>query len=189
MKILAIVLLLGFAAFSIRLKTELMTPNDSLEKFKSGEILPDFTLKDSDGKEYTLGKVAAEHKLVAINFWATWCGPCRAEMPTLERIYTEENGKGFVLLAINEDDGADDLKAYLQARKFTFPVLLDPNQEVLRQFGVDAFPTTVLVDKERRVVQVIRGASPTFEFLVKGFVESDGAVSSVSEVHSITVGK
>jgi thiol-disulfide isomerase/thioredoxin len=92
--------------------------------------------------EETLGKV------VLLNFWATWCGPCRVEMPFFERTYAEFKDEDFVVLAVDFDEPIEAVRAFKEELNLNFPILLDPGGEVQRTYRVLGYPTSVLIDRE-----------------------------------------
>ncbi len=104
----------------------------------------DFTLNDLDGKSWTLRQLAG--KVVLVNFWATWCPPCRKEMPDLDAIYMKFRDKGLVILAISDED-RDKIAPFLAAHKVSYPVLLDPGRTVNDQFVVRGIPKTFVYDR------------------------------------------
>lgn len=112
---------------------------------------PDFLLPDMRGQAVRLSQLKG--KVVLLNVWATWCGPCRKEMPTMEALAHKLSGEDFVLLAVSQDvDGAATVKPYLQEGGYTFPVLLDVQGEVGRKYGVTGYPETFVVDRQGQVV-------------------------------------
>jgi peroxiredoxin len=116
---------------------------------------PDFTLRSVAGANLRLQEQRGQ--VVLVNFWATWCGPCRQEMPHLNRIYDKYRASGFVLLGVNIDDdprAAADLAAKLGLR---FPVLLDTDKQVSRAYDMSAMPATLLIDRDGRVRHIHRG--------------------------------
>jgi len=116
---------------------------------------PDFTLRSVGGANLRLAEQRGQ--VVLVNFWATWCGPCRQEMPHLNRIYDKYRSSGFVLLGVNIDDDprvAADLAAKLGLR---FPVLLDTDKKVSRVYDMSAMPATLLIDRDGRVRHIHRG--------------------------------
>ena len=101
--------------------------------------------------------------MVLVNFWATWCGPCRQEMPHLNRLYEKYRGSGFVLLGVNVDDdvrNAADIAAKLNVR---FPVLLDTDKKVSRLYDMSTMPSTVVIDREGKVRYIHRGYRDGYE--------------------------
>ena len=109
---------------------------------------PDFALKTLEGTTVRLSALRGK-KVVLLNFWATWCPPCRQEMPTLEQIYADYKRKGLEILAINTEPAAEDaVRGFVTELRLTFPVLLDPQGEVSRKYRVPGLPVSVLVDRQ-----------------------------------------
>ncbi|MDC0207424.1 TlpA family protein disulfide reductase [Nitrospinae bacterium] len=124
---------------------------------KEGENAPNFTLKNLDGKEISLNQFRGKH--VLINFWATWCGPCKIEMPSLEALYERFKDRNFVLLAISNDMfGANIVKPFVKAHNINFPVLLDQRLKVSNTFGVVSLPTTFMIDPQGKIIGALFGA-------------------------------
>jgi peroxiredoxin len=116
---------------------------------------PDFTLRSVGGANLRLAEQRGQ--VVLVNFWATWCGPCRQEMPHLNRLYERYRSAGFVLLGVNIDDdprAAADLATKLGVQ---FPVLLDTDKAVSRAYDMSAMPATLLIDRDGRVRHIHRG--------------------------------
>ncbi len=120
-----------------------------------GQQAPDFTLRASNGKNLKLSELRGN--VVMINFWATWCAPCRQEMPHLNRFHEQYHKAGFVLLGVNVDDQAASAEAMARELKIAFPVLFDADKQVSRRYDVDAMPSTVLIDRDGKVRQIFRG--------------------------------
>jgi thiol-disulfide isomerase/thioredoxin len=133
---------------------------------------PDFTLSRLDGPNLRLAEQRGQ--VVALNFWASWCGPCRVEMPHLNRLHDKYRDAGFTFLGINVDD--DPQKAAAEAAKLgiRFPVLLDSVKAVSKLYGLNAMPTTVLIDRDGRVRQVHpgyrNGVEATYEQQIRALV-------------------
>lgn len=122
-----------------------------------GQPAPEFTLPLVGGGEVRLSDLRG--KVVMINFWATWCPPCKAEMPSMERLYARFKKSGFEILAVNaEVDGLEILPEFLQKHGHTFPVPVDTDGEVQVNYGVFRFPESFIVDKNGRIVEHIIGA-------------------------------
>jgi peroxiredoxin len=127
----------------------------------AGELAPDFVLKSASGKNIRLSELRGQ--VVMINFWATWCGPCRQELPLMYKIYQRYRDTGFVVLAVNiEEDTAHSAKV-AKSMKLGFPVLFDPEKRVSRQYDPPAMPATLIVDKDGRVRYVHLGYKPGYE--------------------------
>jgi peroxiredoxin len=119
-------------------------------------VAPDFSLTDLSGQAVRLS--AYRGRVVLVNLWATWCPPCREEMPSMERLHQQMKDRGFVLLAVSEDEGgAQTVKSFVDQMKVTFPVLLDPQGEVGRKYGVWGFPESFLLDRDGRIVERVIG--------------------------------
>jgi len=108
---------------------------------------PNFSLKDLNGKEVDLKNFKG--KVVFLNFWATWCGPCKEEMPSMEALCQQFKGKDFTFLTISVDyEGGKPVKEFLEKHRYTFLVLLDPKGESLDLYEVKGIPTTFVIDKK-----------------------------------------
>lgn len=124
---------------------------------QEGDSAPDFSLKTLDGREVSLGDYRG--KFVLINFWATWCVPCKVEMPSLEKLYQRFKSKNFAMLAISNDMfGEKVVRPYIEVQNFTFTVLLDPILKVSNRFGVVSLPTTFLIGPDGKIIGVLGGA-------------------------------
>lgn len=113
-----------------------------------GHLAPDFTLKTLEGNTVRLSDFRGK-KVVLINFWATWCPPCRLEMPTMQQIYSEYKARGFEILAVNiESDARKEIEDFVRELRLTFPILLDPDMKVTRKFRIIGLPVSVLIDRQ-----------------------------------------
>lgn len=108
-----------------------------------GKTLEDFSLKDVNGKTVSLSDYGG--KSVLINTWATWCPPCKAEMPDLQAYYQAHRTEDFVILAINAGESASQAAAFADQTGLSFPVLLDPEVNFINSLGIRSFPTSILV--------------------------------------------
>lgn len=97
-------------------------------------------------------------KVVFLNFWATWCGPCRYEMPSMEKLYNEFKGDGLEILAINLGEKAPVIKEFMEEYNLSFPVLLDKDNSVAMNYGVRSIPTTYLIDRDGNILGMAVGA-------------------------------
>lgn len=122
---------------------------------------PEFRLHDASGNVHQLDTLKGQ--VVMINFWASWCGPCRQEMPLLEAIFQKYEPLGFTLLAVNVEENSADGEAWLRDRPVSFPVLYDPDNQVSKLFDVIAMPSTVLIDRQGNVRYLHHGYKPGYE--------------------------
>ena len=121
-----------------------------------GNPAPDFTLTDMQGQQVTLTQFRG--KVVILNFWATWCPPCREEMPSMDRLYQQFKDQGLVMLAVNvEENGFKAVSSFLNRNPHSFPILLDINADVQNLYQVYRFPESFLIDRNGSVVDKIIG--------------------------------
>jgi peroxiredoxin len=110
-------------------------------------VAPDFTLPDLEGNQISLSTYKG--RVVLLNFWATWCPPCRLEMPTMEKAYRKYRDKGFEVVAVSVDAGPkSSVKSFLRELGLSFQVLLDPDMEILRAYRGFSLPMTVVIDRQ-----------------------------------------
>ena len=122
-----------------------------------GEKVPDFTVKDASGKEYSLAQLSEGKKYILIDFWASWCAPCRREIPNLKNLYAKYGSKGFQIISISRDKNAEDWKKAIEDEQLTWPNFLDES-DIAKLYKVRAIPTMYLVDADGRIVaENVRG--------------------------------
>lgn len=126
-----------------------------------GQPAPDFALRSLGNENLRLSEHLGE--VVVINFWATWCGPCRQEMPLLDELYGKYRLAGLVLLSINLDDHLDRATQMARTLQVSYPVLIDERKDVSRAYQVGTLPLTVLIDREGVVRYVSQGYKPGYE--------------------------
>jgi thiol-disulfide isomerase/thioredoxin len=135
---------------------------------------PAFTLQDGDGNPVSLADYKG--KVILLNFWGTWCPPCRREMPSMERLYERQQRKGFVVLAVNQTETPDDVFIYTSqlSEAPTFKILYDKNSDVARKYRVVGLPTTFLIDKKGNIrYRAVGGRdfdSPEVEQQISGLI-------------------
>jgi peroxiredoxin len=122
------------------------------------EEAPDFTLKSLDGGNLRLEEYRGQ--VVLINFWASWCGPCRQEMPLLDRLHHRYEDTGFAVLGINVEGDSDSAQEIVDKTKVTFPILIDDGQKVSELYSLEAMPSTVVVDRDGVIRYIHLGYKP-----------------------------
>ena len=122
------------------------------------KLAPDFQLPTLDGQAVSLGDFRG--KPVLLNFWATWCGPCRFEMPFIQEIFEKKewSDTGLVILAIDIGENPSEVKEFMENYDLSFPVLLDTNQDVALKYNIRAIPTTFFIDKDGIIQDIKVGA-------------------------------
>jgi thiol-disulfide isomerase/thioredoxin len=122
-----------------------------LEPVQGNPALLNFTAQTLDGKTVQLSDYKG--KVILLNFWATWCPPCRAEMPTIEKLYQAlKNEPNFVFLAVDAHEKPDQVKGFIKKTGYHFPVLLDTTGEADAEYSVQAIPTTYLIDRSGHIL-------------------------------------
>lgn len=128
-----------------------------------GQAAPQFTLTDLTGKSVSLGDFRG--KVVLVNFWGTWCQPCRSEMPALQAAYEKYKDRGFAVLGVNIGESKVSAKGFTDRLGVTFPVVLDADRDVtLQKYKVGPIPTTFFIDKQGNVQYLAQGEM-TSEFI------------------------
>ncbi|MEO7774557.1 MAG: TlpA disulfide reductase family protein [Steroidobacteraceae bacterium] len=122
------------------------------------EKAPDFQLDAMSGRQEALAGYKGQ--VVMINFWATWCGPCRTEMPVLEQLHKKYKAMGFTMMGVNVEPDSQGAVKWLQATPVTFPILFDIESKVSKLYSVAGMPSTVIVDRKGNVRYVHRGYKP-----------------------------
>jgi cytochrome c biogenesis protein CcmG/thiol:disulfide interchange protein DsbE len=118
---------------------------------KNNKKAPNFYLENLSGKKVELNHLKG--KVIFLNFWATWCSPCKEEMPSMEYLYQQFKEKDFIFLTISVDyEGKKRIKEFIERERYTFPVLLDPKCETFDLYKVKGIPTTFLVDKKGMMI-------------------------------------
>ncbi len=138
----------------------LMTAGSALA-LDVGSTAPDFTLKSRSGENIKLSEQRGD--VVMINFWASWCAPCRQEMPLLEELHDRYADLGFTLLGVNVEEDSSAALDLLKEIPVTFPVLFDSRNDVSKRYNVVAMPTTVILDRDGNVRYVHKGYLPGYE--------------------------
>lgn len=137
-------------------------PEEEEEAAEEVKTIPaiDFTLKDQYGNTHTLSDYKG--KTVFLNFWATWCSPCRAEMPDIQKLYEEFQQEDVVILGVaapglGREKSEEGIKGFLEENGYTYPVVMDTDAEAFQAYGINSFPTTFMIDKDGNVFGYIPG--------------------------------
>jgi len=124
----------------------------------AGGPAPAFTLAALTGQSATLSQYKGQ--VVMLNFWATWCGPCQQEMPLLDQMYKKYKMAGFTLIGVSVDKEAAPVKDLMARKPVSFPVLLDPANQVSKAYHVDEMPSSVIIDRKGEIRYIHRGYKP-----------------------------
>lgn len=119
---------------------------------------PNFTLKSQSGKNLKLSELRGQ--VVLLNFWASWCGPCRTEMPLLGKIHEKYKGMGFTVLGVNVEEDSAPAISIINKTKIAFPVLFDKTNAVSKLYNVSAMPSTVIIDRDGNMRYLHEGYKP-----------------------------
>ncbi len=150
---LIVTLLLLFLFFSPLSALQAAPAENAQESLKPAPI---FELPDINGKKVSLADFKG--KVVLINFWATWCGPCKAEMPSLNNLYAAFKNEGFVVLAVSLDPSEKPVRSFVAEKGLAFPVLMDPEKEVYFDlYAAFAMPTSFLIDRKGMIAEKFIG--------------------------------
>jgi peroxiredoxin len=123
---------------------------------QKGDVAPDFSLSMLDGGAQNLRDFRGQ--VVVLNFWASWCSPCRAETPDLQVTYTELRDKGLVVLGVNQGEPHERVRDFVEEFGLSYPILLDEGQTVAQKYGVRAFPTSFVIGGDGVIREVVVGA-------------------------------
>lgn len=168
--------LVGASSWGLGLSIASEIPYQSvpgLEQLRDVPPMPDFALPDAAGKKVSLKDFRG--KIVMLNFWASWCAPCREEMPAMERLYREYRDQGFVVLSVNVRDKREDALAFMKELNLTYPVVFDPSGRWLLRYGAWGLPNTYLIGRDGEGLARMRGHadwhSPGARALIRGLVD------------------
>lgn len=143
---------------------------DKQEMINVGDKAPDFVLKDMQGNTHRLSDYKG--KGVFLNFWGTYCPPCKSEMPYMDDVYKTYKNKGVEILAVNVGEANFIVNKFVKQYKLTFPILMDKDRDVQSVYGVDNLPHSVLIGPDGKVKKVIIGNENLTKNDFKGFMES-----------------
>ena len=135
-----------------------------------------FPASEAGTADETQSLSALKGKVVFVNFWATWCGPCRSEMPSMEALYSRYKDRGFEILAVNSGEKEPEVLAFMRSNSLTFPTTLDEDGRVSRTYGIQAIPTTFILDREGKIILRMVGSidwdTPKFHAALESLLNS-----------------
>ena len=166
-----LLLFAGFSYFSYTVKERVHS--DTSLAFDEGEEVSSFRLMNMADEQVELHAVIKSNKYTWINFWATWCGPCREEMPMMTEIYEEYADKGLAIVAVNVNERKRTIKGYLDQYPVPFTVLRDSTGDITQAYNVEALPTSFLVDSTGVVQRASVGFSRSWEFQIPNYFEDE----------------
>ncbi|RTQ94481.1 thiol-disulfide oxidoreductase ResA [Lysinibacillus telephonicus] len=140
---------------------------EKVEVLQIGDEAPDFELIDLNGEKHRLSEYKGQG--IFLNFWGTWCEPCKREFPIIDRQYHEYKEKGVQVLAVNIAESDFAVQNYIDSKGLTFPVVIDKNKSVMEAYNINPLPTTFLVSPEGKIEKIITGEMN--ETIIKQYME------------------
>ncbi len=152
------VLILGAAWIGISVAPPGSTTQGGIPAPQAGFQAPDFTLKTPDGETVTLSDLRGQ--VVLVNLWASWCGPCRMEMPAMQQVYEAYKDQGFTILAVNatHQDSIPNAMAFAAELGLTFPIVLDMDGQTSDQYELRSLPSSFFIDRDGQIQEVVIGS-------------------------------
>jgi cytochrome c biogenesis protein CcmG/thiol:disulfide interchange protein DsbE len=150
---------IGFFLTAIFISTVFLVNADTAKPAPQiNRVAPDFTLKDLDGAMVNLQSVIGKNRVTILNFWATWCPPCRAEIPEFIEFVKEHQGEKVALVAVNLQEGQKKVAAFAETAGMNFPILLDEKGSVAQDYQIYAIPTTFFIDGSGVIREKVEGS-------------------------------
>lgn len=139
----------------------LLVCSTQIKALELGQVAPDFTLKNLQGTNLNLTEQRGQ--IIVVNFWASWCGPCRKEMPVLQSLHDKYNDLGVSVWGVNVEQENQAGRDFLRGLDLTFPIFFDASNNISASYQVEAMPTTVIVDRNGKVRYVFQGFKAGYE--------------------------
>jgi cytochrome c biogenesis protein CcmG, thiol:disulfide interchange protein DsbE len=165
-----LILIAGLAWIFFSIDNTGTSTTEAISAAQKGFLAPNFILKTTDQQTVTLSELKGQ--AVLVNIWATWCPPCRAEMPAIEKLYLEYKDQGFVVLGLNSTNQDDQtaIIPFIKEYNLTFPILLDELGEVSRTYQIHSLPTSYFINRDGTINEVVIGG-PMSEALLRTRIE------------------
>lgn len=151
-------------------------PNETLKGFDQGQQIGSFVGTTIGNEKIDLSSIASEHKLTVINFWETWCGPCRTELPYLQKIYTTHKNSGLEIVGVYTASPTDTVKEMINKNALTFLIVYDSNKSISTQFSISAVPTTIVVDEKLKVLRSHQGIDLGLENFISSYLKEKNKI-------------
>jgi cytochrome c biogenesis protein CcmG, thiol:disulfide interchange protein DsbE len=166
----ALLLLAGFAWIILSADKTGASTSGRIPAPREGFIAPDFSLNTPAGKQFTLYQLRGQ--AVLVNIWATWCPPCRAEMPAIQRYYEQYKDQGFIVLGVNStvQDSPLDIVPFVKQYQLTFPILLDETGELSSKYDLRSLPSSFFINRDSTISSVVIGG-PMSDALLRTNIE------------------
>lgn len=165
-----------FAVFLPALSSAGNSAAQTIKSFDGVQQAPELALQDLDGKLRQLSDFRG--KVVAVNFWATWCPPCREELPSMQRTYEAYRERNFEILGVNVGENWDTVAPFLEDFALGYPILLDTDSSAMAKWGIMGLPTTFILDRQGRITHRITGGrdwdDPAFRRDLEQILENAG---------------
>jgi len=168
-----------FSYFSYEVKNDVL--NAASLAYAEGDQIEQFTLQNLNNRPVSLDSVITNNRYVWVNFWATWCGPCRREMPMMTEIFNEYGDQGFAIVAVSVGEDSATVQGYLEENPVPFTIVLDSDRTVTRQFNVKTLPTSFLVDSTGTILRTGTGVQENWDFIISNkFEDTDGPLGNIN---------
>lgn len=162
-----IIFLVLFFLIHFWVKAQTHPSNQNVPTKKTGEIAPGFQGQTLEGQLFDLKQEASKNKILVINFWETWCGPCQEELPYLQRIHSRFNNQGFTIIGVYQTSPEKDVRSMIQKNSLTFPMVFDESASIAKQFKIIGVPTTFVVDSNLKILRSHEGIDLGLESFVE----------------------
>lgn len=164
--VFAYALLVCFLSLHIYLKQRLKPSFEVVTGAKVGQFAKSFEVASLNNEKIQLASTAKAHKLTILNFWESWCGPCKIELSSLEKLYSANKNNGLAMIGIYHDSNDDSVSSIVREDSLTFPIIHDRDGRISQSYGVEAVPTIVVIDSNLKVVREHQGLDMGLEAFI-----------------------